>query len=613
MVITDGELLRRYAELKSEEAFAELVRRHIDLIYSAALRQVGADAHLARDVAQSVFTDLARHANQLCGREVLGGWLYTSTHFAAAKAVRAARRRRAHEKEAHAMNELVQNPAPELDWNDIRPVLDSVMLQLTEPDRDAILLRYFENRQLAEIGKRLGITEDAARKRVDRALEKLRAFLSRRGIKTSGTLAAVLSTQAVQIAPAGLGSTLASVSLASMSMAVGSATTAALKIMSITKVQAGIVAVVLVAITTSLIVQHRSELRLKSENESLRQQVAQLSSANEALSRKAAKTKVWIPQLPAPPLAVSTGLIDPNVALESTNLYERLKDKPSKLSAEQVEPYLNANHRNAASLLAAYRTTGNAALLEEAMRNFPNDPQVSFEAVFRKDAAPEDRRKWLDDFKKADPNNAMANYLSAREHFKNGQTDRAVQELLAASGKGFQDYTSERYQDDSEAYLAAGYSVADAKTVSSMQLLLPQLIELKQLAMSTVELANSYRQAGDDRSAQAALELAMGLGQRYSSSSPGEPEVSQLVGMAIERKALNAMDPNVAYSTEGGTAPDRINQIIQQEAALKELNQRIEPLFQTMPDQDWISYRDRWLMFGEENAARWLINKHGER
>jgi hypothetical protein len=283
------------------------------------------------------------------------------------------------------------------------------------------------------------------------------------------------------------------------------------------------------------------------------------------------------------------------------------------LSAEQVEPYLNANHRNAASLLAAYRTTGNAALLEEAMRNFPKDPQVSFEAVFRKDAAPEDRRKWLDDFKKADPNNAMANYLSAREHFKNGQTDRAVQELLAASGKGFQDYTSERYQDDSEAYLAAGYSVADAKTVSSMQLLLPQLIELKQLAMSTVELANSYRQAGDDRSAQAALELAMGLGQRYSSSSPGEPEVSQLVGMAIERKALNAMDPNVAYSTEGGTARDRINQIIQQEAALKELNQRIEPLFQTMPDQDWISYRDRWLMFGEENAARWLINKHGER
>jgi RNA polymerase sigma factor (sigma-70 family) len=610
-VMTDGELLRRYAELKSEEAFAELVGRHVDLVYSSALRQVGGDAHLAKDVAQSVFTDLARRAAQLSDREVLAGWLYTSTHFAAAKTVRAERRRRTHEEEAHAMNELNRNPALELDWEAIRPALDEGMVQLSEADRDVILLRYFENRALAEVGQRLGVSEEAARKRVDRALEKLRRFLSKRGIKTSATLATALSANAVQLAPAGLAGALASASVASASMA-GGGTAAVLKIVTMTKLQASIATVVIVAVTTSLIVQHQSKGALKRENESLREQVAQLSSANETLSRNAARARRIIPQLPAPALQVST-TVDTNEPTQSTNLYERLKEKPSKLSAEQVEPYLNANRRNAASLLAAYRTTGDAALLEEAMKKFPNDPQVSFEAVFRKEGTPEERRKWLDGFKKADPNNAMANYLSARDYFKNGQTDKAVEELLAASGKSFQDYTSERYQDDSEAYLAAGYSIADAKTVSSMQLLLPQLIELKQLAMNTVELANLYRQAGDNRSAQGALELAMGLGQRYSSPSPGEAEVSQLVGMAIERKALGAMDPTAAFGNEGGTVQDRIQQIQQQEIDLKEMNQRVELLFQTMSEHDWVSYRDRWLMFGEENAARWVINKYGER
>jgi len=210
-VTSDGELLRRYARSRSEAALAELVRRHVDLVYSAALRQVNGDAHLARDVAQSVFTDLARRATALSGREVLTGWLYTSTHFAAAKAVRAAQRRRAHEEEAHAMNELNRNSTPELDWAELRPVLDSALLQLNESDRDAILLRFFEKRQLSEIGDQLGVSEEAARKRVDRALEKLRAFLLGRGFKTSATLATVISTNAVQIAPAGLAGALAGV------------------------------------------------------------------------------------------------------------------------------------------------------------------------------------------------------------------------------------------------------------------------------------------------------------------------------------------------------------------------------------------------------------------
>ena len=124
-MIPDAELLRRYSEAASEEAFGELVRRHLDLVYSAALRQVNGDAHLAQDVAQTVFADLARKAASLAGRPAMTGWLYTSTHHAAAKMVRREQRRHAREQEAHAMQQLLHDPGPNLDWETLRPVLDT--------------------------------------------------------------------------------------------------------------------------------------------------------------------------------------------------------------------------------------------------------------------------------------------------------------------------------------------------------------------------------------------------------------------------------------------------------------------------------------------------------
>src|SRR5207247_6520885 len=128
----DGELLRRYTETNSENAFAELVGRHLNLVYSAALRQVNGDAHLAQDVAQTVFADLARKAASLAHRPVLTGWLYTSAHFAAAKAVRTEQRRHTREEEAQLVNQLLCDPAPGLDWERLRPVLDAAMLELNE-------------------------------------------------------------------------------------------------------------------------------------------------------------------------------------------------------------------------------------------------------------------------------------------------------------------------------------------------------------------------------------------------------------------------------------------------------------------------------------------------
>jgi RNA polymerase sigma factor (sigma-70 family) len=281
----DGELLRRYAEAGSEAAFAELVQRHVDLVYSAALRQVNGDAHLAHDVSQAVFTDLARKAATLSRHRALTGWLYTGAHFAAAKAVRSESRRRTHEQEAQAMQELLQTPAPDFEWEKLRPVLDQVMHELKASDRDVILMRYFENRQLADIGQRLGLSEDAARKRVDRALDKLRTFLTKRGVTATAALAGVLSANAVQIAPTGLAATLASSAVAG---AAGVGTTmTVLKLMSITKLKLAVGVVLAAGVVTPMVVQHKNQVGLVDKISSLQAQIDELTklkAENERLA-----------------------------------------------------------------------------------------------------------------------------------------------------------------------------------------------------------------------------------------------------------------------------------------------------------------------------------------
>jgi RNA polymerase sigma factor (sigma-70 family) len=270
----DCELLRRYAGTQSEEVFAELVRRHVN-----------GDAHLAQDVAQTVFTDLARKAAPLSRRATLTGWLYTSAHFAAAKIVRTEHRRR--DREEKFMREPISETAPELDWEKLRPTLDEAMHELKEAEREAILQRYFENRPFAEIGGQFGLNENAARMRVERALEKLRAVFLRRGVAASATLASVISANAVQIAPAGLAATLTSASLAGA----GTGTLTLLKLMTMTKLKLGISALVIASAATTLVVQHQAQIKLREENQSLRQQMVQLQADNENFSNLATRAK----------------------------------------------------------------------------------------------------------------------------------------------------------------------------------------------------------------------------------------------------------------------------------------------------------------------------------
>ena len=212
----DAQLLRRYAEEGSEAAFTELVGRHLDLVHSAALRQVGGDFHRAKDVTQLVFADLARKAAALSHHPFLVGWLHTSTYFAAVKLMRAERRRQAREEKAHLMNDLWSGPEPEIDWSRLAPMLDGVMQELSDRDRAAVIWRFFHAQSLAVLGQKLGVSETAARKRVDRALEKMHRSLSSRGIEsTTAALALMLADHAVFAAPVGLAETVSANALAS--------------------------------------------------------------------------------------------------------------------------------------------------------------------------------------------------------------------------------------------------------------------------------------------------------------------------------------------------------------------------------------------------------------
>jgi RNA polymerase sigma factor (sigma-70 family) len=196
----DPQLLADFLASGSEAAFATLVARHSSLVYSAALRQVRGNAHLARDVTQAVFTDLARKATHLSGRADLTGWLYTSTHYAAVQALRSESRRLRRETEAHQMSEL-SSAENEVAWEHVRPILDEVMRELDERDRESILWRYFEGQPYAEIGRRLSIADNAARMRVERALGRLHMLLSRRGVTSSAAaLGTVLAQKAVTAA-----------------------------------------------------------------------------------------------------------------------------------------------------------------------------------------------------------------------------------------------------------------------------------------------------------------------------------------------------------------------------------------------------------------------------
>ncbi len=249
-MMDDGQLLRQYIDTQSEAAFAELVQRHLSLVYYAALRRLGGNVHGAEEVAQRVFILLARKANVLFGHPTLAGWLYTAVNLESSSFIRAAARRQAREESARALLEADLQSNPICDGEHLRPIVDEAMMALGSSDREAVLLRFLEGRPYAEVADKLGISEAAAQKRVDRALERLRRLLARQKVtSTSAALAIALASQAALAAPATLAASIPGAAFAAASGG-GLGLVGLLNLMSTTKLTSGVAG--FVAITTLL-------------------------------------------------------------------------------------------------------------------------------------------------------------------------------------------------------------------------------------------------------------------------------------------------------------------------------------------------------------------------
>src|ERR1035441_6610645 len=284
MTANDLDLLGQFSRDHSQDAFTALVQRHVNLVYSTALRHVRS-RELAEEVAQSVFSDLARNAARLKVKTVLSAWLYQVTRGQAVDVVRRESRRQARERFAAEMTAV---NATSSDWTRIELLLDDAMESLNETDRAAVLLRYFENKPLREVGALLGASDDAAQKRVSRAVERLREFFSKRGVTASASgLVVLLSANAIQAAPAGLVAAISTTAAALAGTIVPTTTIAtAIKTIAMTTLQKAIIGVTLAAAVGAGIYEARQNSKLRDQNESLQQQTAQLKTESESLSNR---------------------------------------------------------------------------------------------------------------------------------------------------------------------------------------------------------------------------------------------------------------------------------------------------------------------------------------
>jgi len=412
----DMQLLQEYASGNSEEAFETLVSRHINLVYSAALRRVG-NPHHAEEITQAVFVILARKARRLSRATVLSGWLYQTARLTAANFLRTENRRQHREREAH-MQFTVNEPGPEL-WPQIRPVLDEAMAHLSETDRNAIVLRFFEGKPLKEVGAALGTTDDAAKMRVNRAVEKLRAFFLKRGITLSSAgLAASICENSVQAAPAGLAASVtqgvgqsAVLTASTLTLAKGT-----LKLMAWSKlnIAIGVAAVAIAAVEWNQIstakqkvielqeqLQHETQL-----NRAQQAEAAKLDEQNSALKKQLQSTaretaRARNRNSMAQPAAANAGAKRSNLAdmLKDPAMMKFMQDQAAKeikkqyaplakklnLTPEQADKFYQVLTDNKMSTLAqksdVVAAGGNTAALEKIVADAQKETDASLQAL----------------------------------------------------------------------------------------------------------------------------------------------------------------------------------------------------------------------------------------
>ena len=415
---SDAQLLRDYAAHGSEPAFAGIVARHTDLVYSAAWRQTGSP-ELAREIAQSVFTDLARKARALAGgltpEASLTGWLYRSTRYEVLTVLRDERRRQAHQR-------LVMehfNPAAETapDWQHIAPVLDEAMAELGDADRESLLLRYFQNQDFQAVGRALGVSDDAAQKRVGRAVERLREFLAQRGVTLGAHgLVVVFAANAVPAAPAGLSAALAAAALTGTTVLTTAAATVG-KAIAMTTTQKVLVTAALAAAVGTGIYEAREASVLRTQIQTLQQQ----SPSSEQFSQLTQELNQSASQLAA--LRTENERLNSNTAE-----LMRLRNEVTRLRTDAT---LTGNNP---SEIAMKAWLNRVIALKQRLEQSPDQKIPELELLTEDDWLNVTRRELTTD---VDYRRAFSSLRSAVEIRFGDMLSSALRKYLAANGNQF--------------------------------------------------------------------------------------------------------------------------------------------------------------------------------
>jgi RNA polymerase sigma factor (sigma-70 family) len=334
----DMELVRRFARDGSEEAFAALVSRHVNLVHSVALREVR-DSHLAEEITQTVFILLARKADSLSSGTILSGWLCRTARFVSARALTLRRRRLVREQEAYMQTESQGGPDPDL-WQQIEPLLEAAMGRLPETDHGAIVLRYFEGKSFRDVASALGTTEAGAKMRVNRALAKLRALLLRRGVMASAAaIAAAVAANSVQAAPAGLANSVfvTATQGAAATSSLAALTSSSLKVMAWSKVKTAAVATVVLLLAAGTTIH--AILYFK---QTVRQQPQEAKFVGYATPEASVQSSLW---------AGSVGDFDRFLDGCTDDMAARLRGKMAGKSDAEIR----AEAINWANAIAGYR------------------------------------------------------------------------------------------------------------------------------------------------------------------------------------------------------------------------------------------------------------------
>ncbi|HEY3857041.1 MAG TPA: sigma-70 family RNA polymerase sigma factor [Verrucomicrobiae bacterium] len=344
MMLDDMQLVREYALRNSEEAFATLVSRHINLVYSVAMRRVS-DPYLAEEITQVVFIILARKANSLGPKTIIPGWLCRAARNVSARAATLQQRRQLREHEAFMQTAL--NEPDSAAWTQIAPHLDAALADLDQKDHDAVVLRFFEKKSFKEVAAALGASEDSAKKRVVRALEKLRRIFAKRGIALSAVaIATAMSAHSIQAAPIALASSITATAVKGTALTTSSLTLlkTTLKIMTWTKLKTAAVVCIIglaVAGTATVAIQR---VKAPADGATASSPASPFSFSGYATPEKSLQSLLW---------AASTGDMEKVSASCTAEESERLNNMMAGKPADEVKRGI-ASWANA---MAGYKIT----------------------------------------------------------------------------------------------------------------------------------------------------------------------------------------------------------------------------------------------------------------